>query len=54
MTYPRVRASWGNVEAKTLGSRSGDKEVAFSNSSSKLTHPNLVRRLAWDIPLKNI
>jgi hypothetical protein len=31
-----------------------DKDVALATAPVNVTHPNLVRRLAWDIPLKNI
>jgi hypothetical protein len=33
---------------------SGDKHVALATAPVNVSHPNLVRRLAWDIPLKNI
>jgi hypothetical protein len=31
-----------------------DEDVALATAPVNVTHPNLVRRLAWDIPLKNI
>jgi hypothetical protein len=39
---------------RALAVASGDKVVALATAPVNVTHPNLVRRLAWDIPLKNI
>jgi hypothetical protein len=37
---------------RALAVASGGKDVALATAPVNVTHPNLVRRLAWDIPLK--
>ena len=44
----------GMSRPRALAVASGDKDVAFSNSSCKCDPSQSHRRLAWDIPLKNI
>jgi hypothetical protein len=45
----------GMSRPRALAVASGDKDVAYlATAPVNVTHPNLVRRLAWDIPLKNI
>ena len=44
----------GMSRPRALAVASGDKDVALATAPVNVTHPELVRRLAWDIPLKNI
>jgi hypothetical protein len=39
---------------RTLAVARGNKVVAFATAPVNVTHPKLVRRLAWDISLKNV
>jgi hypothetical protein len=43
-----------DVEPKSLPVASGDKDVAIATAPLNVTHSQLIRRLARDIPLKSI
>jgi hypothetical protein len=44
----------GMLRPRALAVASGDKDVVLATVPVNVTHPDLIRRLAWDIPLKNV